>query len=109
MYADKEIKCPPDYMMLDKDSMYRYHYERYMHYKMLAECYKRMYEYYRMISRYHYEMSMHYRDGKSKPSMPVSMEYPTISSTASTSQDSTIPPGTPDRPAVQDPETDIKQ
>lgn len=109
MYVDKEIKCPPDYMMMDKDSMYRYHYERYMHYKMLAECYKRMCEYYKMISRYHYEMSMHYRDGIPKPSMPVSMEYPTVSPAMPTPQDSTMMPEIPDRPMVQDPGTDIQQ
>ena len=48
---------------------YRYHYERYMNYKMIADMHKQMYNYLMDMARYHYKMCMYYQNGGVMPEL----------------------------------------
>ena len=55
----------------DKDRMYVYHYEKFMHYKNMSDCYRKMYEHCMMMAQYHYRMCMYYEEGGKMPALPV--------------------------------------
>lgn len=67
-WDDKMVCC-------DKEKMCRHHWEKYMHFKTMWECHKKMHDHCMMMMDYHNKMCMHYMHGHPMPPMPM-MGYP---------------------------------
>lgn len=55
---------------VSNEMMMRHHWEMYMHYKVLSECYERIHHHYMTMAQYHYQMYLHHCSGAPMPSMP---------------------------------------